>query len=96
MVTVVNRIKLRVPVDQIADDVRREMGPVMRTLPGFQRYYFLKAAEQEAIAIIVWDTAEHANAGGAILGPTLFNQYIAPYAESQDRVVAEVIASAEA
>lgn len=95
-VVVVNRIRLRVPVDSLVPDVERELGPVLQGLDGFERYYFVKAAENEAIAIIVWSTLEAAQAGGALLGPTLFNQYIAPHAESQDRVVGAVVASAEA
>jgi hypothetical protein len=92
-VVVVNRIKLRVLVEQIADDVQRDLGPVLKGLAGFERYYFVRTDEREATAIIVWDSTEHAQAGAAVVGPSTFNRIIAPHAESQDRAVGPAVAS---
>jgi hypothetical protein len=95
-VVVVNRIRLRVPVDEVAPEVARAFPAALQSLPGFQRFYFFKVAETEAIAVIMWGTAEQAQSGADSLGPTLFAQILGPHLESQDRVVGEVVADASA
>ena len=95
-VVVVNRIRLRIPVDEVAPSVARAFPTAFHSLPGFQRFYFLKVAETEAIALIVWATAEQARAGADSLGPTLFAQILGPHLETQDRVVGEIVAEASA
>jgi hypothetical protein len=96
VVTVINRVSLSVPPEQIADQVQREFPPAFRALDGFQRFLLVRSGEREATVIIVWDTAEHAAAGAAAIGPTLFNRIVTPVSTGQDRVVGEVLASAEA
>jgi hypothetical protein len=95
-VVVVNRIRLRVPVDEVVPAVAREFPVALRSLSGFQRFYFLKVAEAEAIALIVWDTAAQAQAGADALGPSLFRRLLGLHVESQDRLVGDVVADAAA
>ncbi|MGO9177826.1 MAG: hypothetical protein ACLQBX_07235 [Candidatus Limnocylindrales bacterium] len=95
-VVVINRIRLRIPVDEVAPSVARAFPAAFHSLPGFQRFYFLKVAETEAIALIVWATAEQAQTGAESLGPTLFAQILGPHLETQDRVVGEIVAEASA
>ncbi len=90
-VVVINRIRLRIPVDRIAPDVEREFPAAFRGLAGFERFSFVKLAETEVAALIVWDSAEHAQAGADAIGPTLFGRILAPHTESQDRVVGEIL-----
>jgi hypothetical protein len=67
-VVVVIPIRLRVPVDTVGPEVARAFPAAFHSLPGFQRIYFLKVAETEAIAVIVWSSAEQAQAGADSLG----------------------------
>jgi hypothetical protein len=88
---VVNRIKLRVPVEEVASAVEREVLPVLRGLPGFERASLVQVGANEMVVVISWSSVETAGAGAAILGPGVFNTFIAPHAESQDRVVGPVL-----
>ncbi len=87
---VVNRIRLKVPAEEVLVDVEREIPPFIRTLPGFERFSVAKTGDQEVVVVIYWATVEDAANGGAIIGPGLFNTWIAPRAESQDRVVGSI------
>ncbi len=84
---VVNRIRLTVPAEEVLADVGREVPPFIRTLPGFERFSVAKIGDREVVVVIYWATVEDAANGGAIIGPGLFNTWVAPRAESQDRVV---------
>jgi hypothetical protein len=88
---VVNRIKLRVPVEELAPIVEREVTPVLRGQPGFERYSLVQVGPNEMVIVISWSSVEAAGAAAAILGPGVFNTFIAPVAESQDRVVGPVL-----
>lgn len=88
---VVNRIRLTVPAEEVLPDVDREISPFIRTLPGFERFSVAKIGDQEVVVVIHWATMADAANGGAIIGPGLFNTWIAPRAESQDRVVGEIV-----
>ena len=89
---VVNHLHFSVPVDQIAEPVRREAPAVFDSCPGFRAFYFVKTADDRATAVIVWDSPEHAQQGAAKIGPGLFAQYLAPYlASDQQRSVGQAI-----
>jgi hypothetical protein len=90
-VMVINRIKLRVPVEEVAPDVEREFPATLRALPGFERFRLVKVAPDELVVLLSWATADDAAAAAAILGPGLFHTWVAPRAESQDRVVGELL-----
>jgi hypothetical protein len=96
MVTVINRIRLRVPAEDLVADVEREFPAVFRAQPGFQAFYLVMTGNNEVTVIIVWESPDAAEAGAALIGPTLFNRYVSPRAESQDRVVGEVLVHAVA
>jgi hypothetical protein len=53
MVSVINRISLTMPPEQIADEVQRDFPPVFRSLAGFQHFMLVRSAEREATVIIV-------------------------------------------
>ena len=88
---VVNRIKLRVAVEELAPVVEREVMPVLRGQPGFERASLVQVGSHEMVVVISWSSVEAAAAGAAILGPGVFNTFIAPHAESQDRVAGPVL-----
>lgn len=88
---VVNRIKLRVPVEELAPVVEREVEPVLRGQPGFERCSLVQVGPNEMVIVISWSSVEAAGAAAAVLGPGVFNTFIAPVAESQDRVVGPVL-----
>jgi hypothetical protein len=87
---VVNRIKLTVPAEEVLADVEREVPPIIRALPGFERFSVAKVGHQEVVVVIFWATAADAAHGGSVIGPGAFNTWVAPRAVSQDRVVAEL------
>jgi hypothetical protein len=92
MYAVINRFPLDVPVADLRETVKREFPPVFDALPGFLDFYLVEAGPQEAIAIMLWESAEAAQGGGHAIGPTIFAQYIAPHlAGEQDRVIGEVL-----
>jgi hypothetical protein len=88
---VVNRIRLRVPVQELVPVLEREFPALLRSLPGFERFSVVEAGPNEAVVVIHWATVEDAANGGAVIGPGLFNTHVAPVAESQDRVVGPVV-----
>ena len=88
---VINRIKLTVPVAEVAPDVEREFPATLRALPGFERFRLVQVGPDEVVVLVSWASTEDAAAGAAILGPGLFHRWIAPRAESQDRVVGELL-----
>lgn len=87
---VVNRIRLKVAAEEVLPDIEREISPVIRTLPGFEAFDVARVGDQEIVIIIRWATVADGVNGAAVIGPGLFNTWIAPRAESQDRVVGEV------
>ncbi len=87
---VVNRIRLTVPAEEVLPDVEREISPVIRALSGFEWLSVAKTADREVMVVIRWATSADAANGGAVIGPGVFNTWIAPRAESQDRVVGEI------
>jgi hypothetical protein len=88
---VVNRIKLRVPVADLVPVLEREFPPVLRALPGFERFSVFEAGPAEAVVVLHWASVEDAANGGAVMGPGLFNTHVAPVAVSQDRVLGPVV-----
>jgi hypothetical protein len=49
---VVNRIKLRVPVEEVVSAVDREVLPVLRALPGFERASLVQVGANEMVVVI--------------------------------------------
>ena len=91
-----NRIKLRIPVEELAPIVEREVIPVLRVQPGFERASLVQIGSHEMVIVISWSSVETAGAGAAILGPGVFRTFIGPHAESQDRVVGPVLVEVRA
>lgn len=92
---VINRIKLTVPAAELTPLIETEFPPVFRSLPGFERFTVVVAAPDEIVVLIRWATAADAANGAAVIGPGLFNTYIAPVAVSQDRVVGQAVVDVE-
>jgi hypothetical protein len=88
---VINRIRLSVPAEEVAPDIAREFPATFRALPGFEGMELVQVGPQEVVVLIHWASAEDAQRGGATIGPTLFNTWVASRAESQDRVVGGVV-----
>ena len=92
---VINHLQLDVPVDELADVVDQKFPDVFRQQPGFQAFYFVKTGDREATVVIVWASEAEAQAGAAVIGPTLFNTYITPHlAAPQERRAGKVVAEA--
>lgn len=91
-VVVVNRLHLSVPVDEVAPRVAAVFPPAFDGLDGFERFELVKVASDRAVVLIHWRDAAAAQAGAAVIGPTAFNEVIAPLlASEQDRVAGPVM-----
>jgi hypothetical protein len=96
MFAVVNHLMLSKPVDEWRDLVQNEGLPLLQTLPGFRELHFVKAGEDHAIVILIWDSGAHAQKGAAVFGPTWFNDNIIPYLKSeQQRSAGPIIAGTQ-
>ena len=51
-----NRIKLRIPVEELAPIVEREVLPVLRVQPGFERASLVQIGSHEMVVIISWSS----------------------------------------
>jgi hypothetical protein len=94
MFAVVNHLHLDMPVDGLRAAVEQEGGPLLATLPGFHGFHFVREAADRAIVIILWESAEAAQNGAQVFGPTWFAKNLAPHlASEQQRSVGEVLVS---
>jgi hypothetical protein len=85
---VVNHLRFSIPVDEVAPTVAERFPAAFDAQPGFHAFYFVKEADDRAVVIIVWDSAEAAAAGSAAIGPTVFDEVIVPsLAGPQQRTV---------
>ena len=92
MYAVVSHLHLSVPVAEVRETIEREFPPVFDSLPGFKSFSVVQTAEDQAIAIMVWERAEDAANGAQTIGPGLFAKHIAPFlASDQQRSMGEVI-----
>jgi hypothetical protein len=97
MHAVINHLHLDIPVEQLRAGVESGLLPLIRQLHGFRAFYYVREAEDRAAAIILWDTAEDAQNGAAIIGPGWFAQNVGPHlASEQVRTVGEVLVAATA
>jgi hypothetical protein len=89
---VVNHMRFNVPVDELVPVVTERFLPAFDALPGFHAFYFVKEADDRAAVVIVWDSVEDAAAGSAALGPTVFDEVVAPHlAAAQERTVGQAL-----
>jgi heme-degrading monooxygenase HmoA len=96
MYAVVNHLHLSKPVDTFRAALEAEGLPLLASVPGFRDFYFVRSADDRAIVIIFWDTAEAAGQGAQTFGPTWFAKHIAPHlASEQQRSVGEVLVQAK-
>jgi heme-degrading monooxygenase HmoA len=94
MHAVINHLHLNKPVEEVRPGVEKELVPLLRTLSGFRAFYFVREAEDRAAVVILWDRAEDAQQGAAVIGPGWFHQNIAPHlASEQIRSTGDVIAT---
>ena len=97
MYAVINHLHVSKPVNEFQATIEQEgLLPLLSSLPGFQKFYFVRVAEDRAVVIILWNTAAEAANGANEIGPTWFAQHIAPHlASEQQRSVGEVIVQYE-
>ena len=96
MFAVVNHLHFTKPVEAFHSSLEAEGLPLLASLPGFHDFYFVRSAEDRAIVIILWDSAEAAEQGARTFGPTWFAKHIAPYlASEQQRRGGEVVVQAK-
>lgn len=75
---VINHLHLREPVDAVVDEIRAAFEPAFRAQPGFRHFWLVREANDRAAVIIEWESADAALAGSLALGPTVFNDVVAP------------------
>jgi|SRR5690349_21161714 hypothetical protein len=96
-VVVVNPLHLSVPVDEIVPRVGEAFPRAfdgIDGIDGFERFELVKVAEDRAVVLIRWRDAVAAQAGAAVIGPTVLRELIAPVlASEQDRVAGSVVVS---
>lgn len=94
MYAVVNHLHLSKPVDEFRATVANEGLPLLRELPGFKGFYFIKADPDHAIVVLLWEDAASADNGARTFGPTWFAKNVAPFlASEQQRSTGEVLVS---
>lgn len=93
MFAVVNHLVLAKPVDEFREAVQSEGLPLLRTLEGFRELLFIRAAEDHAIVVLVWESGSAAESGAKAFGPTWFAKNVAPFLKSeQQRSAGPIIA----
>lgn len=96
MFAVVNHLYLAKPVDEFREAVQTEGLPLLQTLEGFRELLFIRAAEDHAIVVLVWESGGAAQNGAGVFGPTWFAKNLAPFLKSeQQRSAGPVIAGSQ-
>jgi hypothetical protein len=91
-VVVVNRLRFKVPVEEMAPRIAEAFPSAFDACPGFERFELVRVGEHEAVVLIHWSDAAAAQAGAARIGPTVFAEHIVPnLAAEQDRAAGPVI-----
>jgi heme-degrading monooxygenase HmoA len=89
-VVVVNKLTLSVPAQDLRDAVAAAFPAVFDACEGFERFVVAQTAEHEVVALIFWDSAEHAAAGAAAIGPTVAS-VVGSSLINQERTVGEIV-----
>jgi hypothetical protein len=89
-VVVVNKLTLAVPAQDLRDAVAAAFPAVFDACEGFERFIVAQTAEHEVVALIFWDSAEHAAAGAAAIGPTVA-AVVGSSLIGQERTVGEIV-----
>ncbi|HEX5040153.1 MAG TPA: hypothetical protein VFW95_08480 [Candidatus Limnocylindria bacterium] len=75
---VVRHLRLSKPVDEVAAEVLRTFPAAFRARPGFRSYYLSKVDDDRADVVMVWDSVEDAERAAEVIGPTAYQDVIAP------------------
>ena len=89
-VVVVNKMTLSVPAQDLRDAVAAAFPPVFDRCDGFERFIVAQTGKHEVVALMFWDSAEHAAAGAAAIGPTVA-AVVGSSLINQDRTVGEIV-----
>ena len=89
-VVVVNKLTLSVPAADLRDAVAAAFPPVFDRCDGFERFFVAQSDKHEVVALIFWDSAEHAAAGAAAIGPTVA-AVVGSSLIRQERTVGEIV-----
>lgn len=89
-VVVVNKLTLSVPAQDLRDAVAAAFPPVFDACEGFERFIVAQSAEHEVVALIFWDSAEHAVAGAEAIAPAVAS-VVGSSLINQDRTVGEIV-----
>jgi heme-degrading monooxygenase HmoA len=93
MYVVINHLHFTKRVDEFRVPMMETGIPLLSRSPGFIDFKFVRIADDRAVVLIFWETAEDAQKGAQSFGPTWFRENIVPYlASEQQRVTGEVIA----
>ena len=89
-VVVVNKLSLSVPAKDLRDAVAAAFPAVFDACEGFERFIVAQTAEHEVVALMFWDSPEHAAAGAAAIGPTVAS-VVGSSLTNQDRTVGQIV-----
>src|SRR3954470_17658999 len=89
-VVVVNKLTLSVPAHDLRDAVAAAFPPVFDRCDGFERFVVAQTGKHEVVALMFWDSAEHAEAGAAAIGPTVA-AVVGSNLINQERTVGEIV-----
>ena len=96
MFAVVNHLMLNKSVDEFREAIQTSGLPLLQSLQGFRDLYFVKAGEDHAIVVLIWESGADAQNGAAVFGPTWFAKNLAPFLKAeQQRSVGPVIAGSQ-
>ncbi|MBI3731941.1 MAG: hypothetical protein HY259_00555 [Chloroflexi bacterium] len=94
MYAVVNYLPLKGPLDEdVLLKLEQEFKPKALALPGLQAFYFVRAADDEAIMVIIYESLNALLEGRAQVGSPFFQKVIAPHLSGEPRrLIGKVVA----
>ncbi len=94
MFAVVNHLQFSKPVEKFRESLENEWLRLLASNKSFIDFHFVKAADDKAIVLILWEDEESAQSGAKSFGPTWFAKNFKPYLIGpEQRSVDEVILS---
>ncbi len=92
-----NHFPLKKPIDDaLLEKMRDELLPKARAYPGVRAYHFIRASDEEAIVVVLFDDLEAEQKSTAELAAPWFAANVGPYVSGPPRrVVGEVVVSSD-
>ena len=93
MHAVVNHLSFKIPIeDALIQKIEQDFKPKALRLPGLQSLYVVRAAEDKAIIVIIYDSLSALEEGTRTIGSPWFEANVAPYlSAAPQRSVGEIV-----